>query len=348
MTRQHEYEEIIEESQKRIYPIEVLWDTGKEGVRIHRIFGLNLEVTVPAKIEGMPVTEIGPYCFSASERYKKEGCFVTSLGEKEERMVEPTMPEISGKYVEGVYLPDSIHRIDNAAFYNCRQLRYISFGKEVDVIGSDVFMNCNHLKRVIIRGNCEERTGLPIILERIKSELEVCFEPQKGQYEAVLLFPEYYEWLNEITAAHIFNRSIEGEGLRMRQCFLGRKIDFAKYDQNFSNVEKAEEDSIVSQLAMDRLRWPEKLSEDIRIVYKNAVEQRYTSVIKKIVKERDIKALSFLCEYFQPDNEKITSFMNTCIKEEWTEGNVFLMEKKQKETAFAEKSYEFDDFEDDW
>ena len=48
---------------------------------------------------------------------------------------------------------------------------------------------------------------------------------------AQLFYPEYSEFLDENTPAHIFNHSIEGEGYRMRQCFTpGGAVDYAAFE----------------------------------------------------------------------------------------------------------------------
>ena len=78
-------------------------------------------------------------------------------------------------------------------------------------------MNDSQLEHLIIRGKDSEATGLPLILERIAENITVSFCPNSSSSpESIVFFPEYYEWLDEISPAHIFSRSIHGEGFRMR------------------------------------------------------------------------------------------------------------------------------------
>jgi len=59
-----------------------------------------------------------------------------------------------------------------------------------------------------MRGKDSEATGLPLILERIAENITVSFCPNSSSSpESIVFFPEYYEWLDEISPAHIFSRS---------------------------------------------------------------------------------------------------------------------------------------------
>lgn len=48
--------------------IRLLWKKTSDGAKIYRVYGTNGCLTVPQKIEGMPVYAIGAYCFSASNK----------------------------------------------------------------------------------------------------------------------------------------------------------------------------------------------------------------------------------------------------------------------------------------
>ena len=152
----------------------------------------------------------------------------------------------------------------------------------------------------------------------------------REKYQSVLFFPEYYEWLNEISPAHIFSRSIEGEGFRMRQAFQDGHIDYRKYDQCFENALITESDRALCRIALDRLLWSQGLTADAEDLYGKAIQERYEAAIEIIVKRRDLHALQFLCERFHPDGEEITRWMNQCINAQWSEGNVYLIEEIHK------------------
>lgn len=341
---------------------EILWRPLKNGAQILRVYGNQLEVVLPPVLEGYPVTEIGAYCFSASERLPEEDYYITAVTQgQEERVQMPTLPSISGSYVERIVLPDTVTTFHNAAFYNCRKLKELSVGKNIQAIGSDVFMNCLKLTQIQIRCDVEEQTGLFLILERLTTDVEVRFcgkdaydykhmvdnlENEKAEAQTVLFFPEYYEWLDEITPAHIFSRSIEGEGYRMRHIFDGRNLNLHKYDQCFPGVLIGETDQSICQIAMDRLRWPTDLKEEEKVLYDQAVEERFDKAITMIIQGRELDGLTFLCEHFSVGQGQLSAWMEECIAADWGEGSAYLLEEKHKSSSFAKKEFTFDDFDD--
>ncbi|MDO4977901.1 MAG: leucine-rich repeat protein [Eubacteriales bacterium] len=331
--------------------MEVLWEKTENGMKVHRVFGEQMFLKLPESIEGFPVTEIGPYCFSSSEKYSLKEGILTSLEEKEEvgiserRILEAKLPEIAGKYLEGAILPDSVVKLSNGAFYNCRNIKSLSIGTKLHNLGNDVFTNCGKLSSIIIRGNVEEKTVLPLILERMQTELEVFFQPNENEIECRLFFPEIYEEFDEMVTAHVFNRMIVGEGFRMRQCFHDHRIHFAKYDQCFAGSLKLEGNREICCIAMNRLRWPLDLKEEYESIYRKAIEERFDYMIKMIIGKRDLEELKFLCKYFKPKEEILANWMESCINADWTEGNVFLMGEKYKGESFASKTFDFDDLD---
>ena len=48
--------------------LKILWQPVNEGCRILEVFGNHSEVRIPDIINGLPVTEIGPYCFAETKR----------------------------------------------------------------------------------------------------------------------------------------------------------------------------------------------------------------------------------------------------------------------------------------
>ena len=71
---------------------------------------------VPGVIGGLPVVEIGPYCFA--EKPVRPGAQCTGTDTH----------EITGNFVEEVTLPDTVRVLHSAAFYNCRKLRRVTLG----------------------------------------------------------------------------------------------------------------------------------------------------------------------------------------------------------------------------
>ena len=363
--KQHEFDHLNqnkingETNQDTLY---LFWQPTKEGVRLMKVYGQNPCLVLPETVEGRPITEIGAYCFSQSERDISGDYFIseilsgavsgsiTSIPRKptEQRICPEFFPlgtvqRISGRFVESITLPSTVTTLHNAAFYNCRNLHTLSVGSEIRAIGSDEFTNCSRLTELILRCEDSQKTGLSLILERIETDLNVYFT-SGSRITGALFFPEYYEWLDEISPAHIFSRSIHGEGFRMRKCFQNQIVDYKKYDQCFENALAVESEKSLCQIAMNRLRWPKDLTADLEAVYENILKKHLTIAISKAVQKRDMELLLFLCRRLSFGTAEFTQAITACTEADWASGVASLMEEKHRLGSFADKSFDFDEF----
>lgn len=302
----------------------ILWQEGEKGVRILKVFSDSLEIRIPSVINGWPVTEIGPYCFSASEPKLKGEYHETNPCQKGKLLAA------CGNAVESVVVPDEVTTLHNAAFYNCRKLKRLSFGQKIRSIGSDEFTNCRELKEILIRCHPTEASGLYYILERIEKDIEVIFSKEEEEVQGKLYFPEYYEWLDEISPAHIFSRSINGEGFRMRKCIHDRVVDYDKYDKCFENATVTESEISLCRIALDRLLWPVQLKKEAGSLYEKYVLNHINVVLKEIVSLKDMETLKFLLSHFSLSAEGLQEGNNLCLNEEWIEGSAFFMERMHR------------------
>ena len=176
------------------------WEKTNEGnARLLCMKETPAELVLPEKIKGLPLTEVGPYCFK------------------------------NNKFIERVMLPDTIKKIDRMAFYNCTGLREWELGAAVTEFGGDAFMNCHNLHNLLIRCGAYDKSGARLVLQQISSDMRVHFMGDMGKEEALILFPEYYETYDEVAPAHLFGRNIEGEGFRARQCFNEGICEYTGY-----------------------------------------------------------------------------------------------------------------------
>ena len=353
--------------------LDILWEPAGKGVRILRVYGEHPMVMLPEVIDGQPVTEIGAYCFSRSEPRLPEQYFHFYMNTTFSDSGHLSC--LSGSSVEAIWLPASVTTLHNAAFYNCRNLHTLSVGAGIRSIGSDEFMNCTSLSRLIMRCRDTEAEGLPLLLERYAEDLLVLFVPEPdyttgvvsaqnadhtagvvsaqnvdsavflpapADISATLFFPEYYERLDEISPAHIFSRSIHGEGFRMRKCFENGRINYEKYDLCFENALKVESDEALCRIAITRLRWPGGLKEIAESLYTDALKTRLSTAISMAIREQDLSLLLFLCRYFSAGD--YSQAISACVEADWGEGSARLMEEKHQSGSFARKSFDFDDF----
>lgn len=334
----------------------LLWEPVNSGCRLLRCFGNSPILNVPDIINEQKIVEIGPYCFSRSRPRFPEKIYKTifiDIGKQKTTLENGQIfnqqdfnfsvfgTELDGTFLEEITLPDSVTTLHNAAFYNCRKLKTLSVGTKISGIGSDEFMNDSHLEHLIIRGKDSEISGLSLILERIAENITVSFWPESSLFpESIVFFPEYYEWLDEISPAHIFSRSIHGEGFRMRKSFENGILDYRKYDSCLENALTVESPESLCKIALNRLRWPSRLEDIFREKYENVIKKYIDTAFTLAIKEQNFPLLQFICEHFSPDATVLSAAINLCIKKEWGEGNAFLIEAKHK--TFSEKTFDFD------
>lgn len=333
----------------------LFWEPVTSGCRLLRCFGNNPVLNVPDMINEQKIIEIGPYCFSRSRPRFPEKIYKTIFIdiENQQTTLENGQTfnqkdfdfsifgtELDGTFLEEVTLPDCVTTLHNAAFYNCRKLKTLSVGTKISGIGSDEFMNDSRLEHLIIRGKDSEISGLSLILERIAENITVSFCPDSSSPESIVFFPEYYEWLDEISPAHIFSRSIHGEGFRMRKSFENGILDYRKYDSCLENALTVESPESLCKIALNRLRWPSRLENIFREKYENVIKKHMDIALALAVKEQNFPLLQFVCEHFSPDAASLSAAIELCIEKEWGEGNAFLIEAKHK--TFSKKTFDFD------
>lgn len=189
----------------------ILWQACPGGARILRVFGDSPCPALPVQIEGFPVVEIGPYCFAQNQRSQPADARFWSVdGRGPAAYPHP----IAGDFVQGVTLPAGVRALHNAAFYNCRKLEWLCAGSALESVGSDLFTNCRALDRFILDAAPDAPTGLKKLVAAVSADIGAVFAPG-GAVQAKVFYPEYFEFLDENTPAHIFNHSIEGEGYRL-------------------------------------------------------------------------------------------------------------------------------------
>lgn len=358
---------------------EIYWELAADGgARILRVYGATPEAVLPEQIEGVPVTEIGAYCFAAQARLPENynrtqievpetavgsagagmppetGMQPAVSGKKEvtgkqpETGMQPAMSgmrELAGEYPTHIVIPDTVRRLGNFAFYNAVSLQMIAIGKRLTEIGGDAFMNCRNLHFLLLRCGRGEASGLRQILAQISHDLEVSFAGEGGVW-AKLLFPEYYESYDEIAPAHLFGRNIEGEGFRARQSFRDGVMDFAQYDVIFPKACAEEREETLCGLALNRLRYPVELGEAPRRLYEEYLTAHAAALCALLTGERDTELAEFLCRehiFARADLERCIRY---AVGDEWAEGSAYFLRLLNQ--YFPEKDvasrYTFEDF----
>lgn len=296
------------------------WEPCPGGARLLRLLGDTPCPAVPGTIEGLPVAELGPYCFA--DRPVRPGA----------RRTGDDTHEITGNFVEEVTLPDTVRVLDSAAFYNCRRLRRVTLGPGVEGFGSDLFTNCRQLQTFRLRAAADAPTGLKKLLGAVSADITVELDG------AQLFYPEYSEFLDENTPAHIFNHSIEGEGYRYRQCFDGSVLRFAEYDAAFPQACVGESEKKLCRIALDRLCTPFALLPEAQGIYNAYLAAHAASAAAPLIARRDTEALQLVLKL--ADEESRRQIALACSQSGWSEGAALTLGGQRPR---RQKTYDFDD-----
>lgn len=289
---------------------------------------------IPDRIEGLPLAEIGPYCFS--EKHPQIGTLSFP-----ESMSAETAHCICGNFVEEVTLPDTVTVLDSAAFYNCRGLRRLELGPACETLGSDLFTNCHSLTCISLLCAPSEPSGLKKLIGSISADITAEFVSD-GRVQARLFYPEYFEYLDENTPAHIFNHSIEGEGYRYRQCFDGACLNAPEYDHSFAQACVGEPPEKLCRIALERLRYPYNLAETARGMYLDYLRVHAITVLSPFIEARDLEGLRFVCNLDILDDAARAEAAELCGQHGFGAGAaLFLNSGKNKKRP--PKQYSFDD-----
>lgn len=230
-------------------------------------------VEVPAEIEGLPVTELGPYLFS-------------------------------GKPCKTIRIPEKVRKIGRYGFYNCRELESLSFSGNFLDLGSGAFTGCHHIREITVDMDTEE-SGLKEVLSEVREELCVRLT---GTIQACLWFPEYYEEGVENTPARILMTQVHGSGLYYRNCFQGKVFNFYEYDRRFEYAKAQESADFLREMVYGRLSQPWGLSDGAKACYEIYLWENYESIALAFVSQKRMEELSWLLENYPLDAEKRECF----------------------------------------
>jgi hypothetical protein len=289
---------------------------------LRRCFGSVDTLEIPEKLDGRNLTRIGAYCFAKNAHLSKE--LLTEL--EHAGLGDGTNPgsgllrPINGEYLKELTLPDTVQGLETYAFYNCKQLRRLSVGSALREINSDAFMNCRMLHTLEIRAHADEATGLPFLLNQLTAELAVEFHPGDNGEKVCLLYPEYTESYEEIGPAHIFSLHVEGEGYRARKQFDQGRLELTGYDRVFEKAANEEQFLTLMKMALYRLQYPYKLTEEAKARYQDYLSAHEKSVLEQLVRDKDEEALRGLCARPEISDEAVQATVCLAVSTGWTRG----------------------------
>ncbi len=311
---------------------------------IWRCFSRTASAVIPSWIDGYPVTEVAPYAFSAH--------MSPSMLNGKKYTSQEDLPELCGERLEEIILSETVSRVGRYCFYNCSNLRRISFTDAQKDWGSGTFTGCHHVKELEVRMIQSEQTTLKDVLVELQEELEVDYikEGENGYY-AKLVFPEYYEEGVENTPARLINLEIHGSGMRFRNCFQKRVFDFGEYDIRFPYAIFQEKFAITASMAEYRLRYPHGLHQESRQRYEDYLLEHGSEYGEFLIDRKAIDGIIWFTELVFARKEllgvSVTDIVDHMIdyaaRKQYQEAVSFLMDYRHRCGGVKKKkSYDFD------
>ena len=296
-------------------------------IRLLRVYGQSDTLVIPDMIDGKRVTVVGAYCFAPESKLTLQEEKACELFLKEHGLLG-THHLVAGDEISAVSLPDGVRCLESYAFYNCRNLKKLTFGAGLDEIHGDFMMNCRSLEMLVVRSDWRMATGIPYFLSQITSEIEVVFLPsgENGMEKEVrLLFPEYSESYEEIGPAHIFHLQVEGQGFRARKQFTNGILDLTGYDRVFENAVSTEPVSTLVRMAADRLGSPAELKPQFQKSYEAYLREHEREWLHAIVAKQDESRLAWMCESGLLTQAGREYAVGEAVKTGWLRGSAALL-----------------------
>lgn len=322
---------------------------------IWRCFSHDRNAVIPAEIDGYPVTELAPYAFSAhmdqaafekERRLGKIHFYVPEIlyGQSENESHE-LAPVLCGDVLEELVLPPSIRRVGRYCFYNCSNLRSLTFWSVLEDWGSGVFTGSHKISRMCIHVISGQPSSLKQVLDEIYEVLYTRYilEAPVGQTAkteegiASLVFPEYYVEGVENTPARILEEHIHGTGMKYRNCFKGKEFDFRQYDSLFAHAVVQEPEKVVEKLAVGRLRYPYQLLQGAKEQYMSYVQEHAGAIADWMLEEQDMEGFRWLLTVMQKSESVMAHITETAAKLHHAEAASLLMEACRSRETSGEK-----------
>ena len=180
------------------------------------------------------------------------------------------------------------------AFYNCSQLKNLSFFSTVEDWGAGVFTGCSGLRELDIQLMGGPRSCFKEVLSELRQTLTVSCRDSSGALAARLIFPEFFEESVENTPARILMREMHGCGHMYRYCFEGPEFSFGEYDRLFPHVQVQEKPELVTRLAVYRLYWPKGLIRDGEEAYWAYLKEHMRETVLGLIKRDELSILRWL------------------------------------------------------
>lgn len=315
----------------------------EDGICIVRCYGYEEVLVLPEEMMGKPVTALYAYALSSSRPAEEPGQVKQAVLHEEEKGFTEEQ-ELSGAFLKEVYLPKSLKRIGDYAFYLCRNLHSLHIQRNLDAMGGGVFVWCRSLSFLTFTGVSRDHHGMDGVLSELTQELDAEITYQDGTHLR-LTFPEYYEESVENTPARIIDIHWHGSGYKYRQCFPETKLDLKRYDELFPYAVANEFVPTCTRIALNRLMTPVQLSEKAKEGYLAFLQEHMEEILSEAVREENLEEVRFLAEQEAAgqrllSRESAELALKLSSDRESAELASFLMDYKRKYFRTRRKTFE--------
>ena len=272
---------------------------------------------LPDTLFDLPVTALGDHALSPTAPEEQ--------GEMVEITCGPGNGDWDNQAMEELTLPKQLHRIEDYAFFNCRNLRTLNLHDDVRSWGSGVLMNCRSLSEFHIQWGTGEGEALSYFADELSRELDVTLDTPSGR--ARLIFPEYIEMFEENCAAHHFEYNIQGAGYPYHHCFRWKKFYFLDYDslwEKYLGMDHDEDTAL--RLAWWRLQYPAELGEEFRLAYERYLKNHTEEALHWLLETRNASGVASLLKWAEPSRETLSAACETAREQGNTEILAILLE----------------------
>ncbi|ADL06653.1 leucine-rich repeat protein [Lacrimispora saccharolytica] len=321
-----------------------LYQIKENHVRILGCRGYDGSIRIPEKIGDMPVTELAAYAFSngwgKEEMLSSAGNEISLCDEegKPEEIDEKDLPpEISCDRLKDIYLPHTIRKIGNYAFYNCYELGHVECFSSIFDVGSGLFTGCSGIRFLDIHIMDGGRSCMKELLAELRQELYVNYYCSKG--EARLVFPEMFEESVEHTPARIILREMHGCGHMYRYCFDHTEFQFHKYDALFPHILVQEPERVTAALVLGRLYTPVDLLNKYRQGYEAYLKEHFKGAARLALEERDPALFLWLAETYGHNQEDFDGMVDLAGNEDRPEVLSVLMKLRRKRFTTGKRRF---------
>jgi len=312
---------------------EIHYRKTEKGLILTSCHGVDGKIILPDEIDGVPIVEIAPYAFSDSKECEDDLVFLS-----ETAVFRENFRRLKTTDIEEVRLPFGVREIGKYAFYRCRNLKKLVLSDAILEIGGGALTGCRGIREVEIYFRNGECSALKSILDEVRFQVHARLYMKDKV--ADILFPEHYEEAVEDTPAKQLFTRYHGAGGDYRQCFYNRELDYKKYDELLYRAVAEDTVETVARMAVGRLMFPYKLSEEAKKKYENYLRKNLTEIMVFLTEKEEMEQIRFLIKTGITSEDAFTSSIECAAEQGKTEVLSVLMDEKRK--AFPKKKKTFD------